>query len=149
MNSPDAGVRVNATQITVGQSAVDIIITMYSRYLVQHRKALHVIAIAGVLDITGGLIFAAVEHLSIGAGLYWALTTATTVGYGDIQPRDTAGRIVAVMVMLTVVPLFAATFSLFTSGLTAVHVRRETKHVRTRLDHIIKHHPDIPDLDVD
>jgi hypothetical protein len=98
------------------------------------------------LDAIGGFTFRLVEHLPIGMGLYWAVTTATTVGYGDVTPHTTAGHVIAVLVMLTVIPLFAATFSLLTSGLTATHVKREGARLRGRLDHIIQHHPDIPEF---
>jgi Ion channel len=90
-----------------------------------HRIALIVIAAAAALDAVLGVAFAAAEHISVLLGLYWAVTTATTVGYGDITPLTVWGHVIAVAVMLTVVPLFAATFSLFTSALGAVHVRRE------------------------
>lgn len=113
----------------------------------RHRRALATIAVAGCLDVAGGLAFAAVEHVSAGLGLYWALTTATTTGYGDVAPHTVAGHVIAAAVMLTVVPLFAATFSLLTSGLTAEHVRSEGHETRRRLDHIIRHHPQIPGLD--
>lgn len=95
-----------------------------------HRTALLVIVAAVVLDAAGGLAYAAAEHLPAGLGLYWAVQTATTVGYGDLPPVTTAGHWIAAAVMLTVVPLFAATFSLFTSGLTAGHVRRSEQAVR-------------------
>lgn len=110
----------------------------------KHRRALGTIAVAGCLDVAGGLAFAAVEHLDVGLGLYWALATATTVGYGDVTPHSTAGHLIAALVMLTVVPLFAATFSLLTTALTSEHVSAETERVRHRLDHVIRHHPDIP-----
>lgn len=112
----------------------------------RHRRALVTIAIAATLDIAGGVAFATVEHRSIAVGLYWAVTTATTTGYGDVTPRTPVGHVIAVLVMLTVVPLFAATFSLLTSGLTAAHVRAEGAQARRRLDHIIRHHPQIPDF---
>lgn len=112
----------------------------------RRRGALVTLGVALALDAAGGIVFAAVEHLPVGVGLYWAVTTATTTGYGDITPRTTAGHAIAVLVMLTVVPLFAATYSLLTSGLTAAHVRAEGAQARQRLDHIIRHHPAIPDL---
>ena len=37
---------------------------------------------------------------SIGSGLWWAVQTVTTVGYGDHVPATDAGRIVAALVML-------------------------------------------------
>lgn len=102
-----------------------------------HARALVVIGAAAVLDCGLGLWFAAAERIPAPDGLYWAVTTATTVGYGDISPHGRAGHLIAVAVMLTVVPLFAAAFSLFTSGLTAGHVRaaehRIKKHVEQHM----------------
>jgi voltage-gated potassium channel len=55
--------------------------------------------------VGGGTVFSAVErpaqHLSIESGIWWAIVTVTTVGYGDIVPHTEAGRGVAVIVMIT------------------------------------------------
>jgi voltage-gated potassium channel len=41
-----------------------------------------------------------VENRSLGNGIYWAVTTMTTVGYGDITPKTPEGKIMAITVML-------------------------------------------------
>jgi voltage-gated potassium channel len=55
---------------------------------------------------------------------YWYLTTATTIGYGDLSPKGDLGRMVAALfVMPGAVALFTASLARFFSGLSA-HWRR-------------------------
>ena len=106
----------------------------------RHAAALATIACAGALDLAGGIVFAAAEHIPVTSGLYWAVATATTVGYGDISPVNPAGRLIAVLVMITVIPLFGATFSLFTSGLSGIRIERLGSGLHTRLQRIEENH---------
>jgi voltage-gated potassium channel len=68
----------------------------------------------------GGAAFASLEDTSIANGIYWALATMTTVGYGDIVPTTAEGKVIAVIVMLVGIGFTAlvvgATAERFTSA---------------------------------
>jgi len=53
----------------------------------------------GVLLLAGGGAYALFEHKPFIDSLWWACVTATTVGYGDMYPVSTGGRVVAVLLM--------------------------------------------------
>ena len=92
---------------------------------VPHRR--HVIillgAVAGVVLLGAGL-FALAEDLPYTTGLYWAVTSATTVGYGDVTPHNPVGRLIASLVMLTTIPMLAAAFAIVSGAAAAAGVRR-------------------------
>ncbi len=49
----------------------------------------------------GGLAFAEIEpDVDPGDGLYWAVTTVTTTGYGDIVPTTETGKTLAMVLMI-------------------------------------------------
>lgn len=57
-------------------------------------------------------------------GLYWAVVTASTVGYGDKAPVKWAGRFLAMLVIVVALPLFA----LFTAQLTTAFTVDQMQH---------------------
>src|SRR3954447_17208062 len=56
--------------------------------------------IALMTALGGGAAFAEVENRSAWDGIYWAVSTMTTVGYGDVHPTTNGGRVIALFVML-------------------------------------------------
>ena len=94
----------------------------------RHVVTLLVVAVACV--VVGGALFAVTQHIAFTTGLYWGITTATTVGYGDVIPHNPAGRLIASAVMLTTIPLLAAVFALVTGAAAAAGVRKVLALVR-------------------
>jgi voltage-gated potassium channel len=54
-----------------------------------------IVVVAGAAEAT----FDAGEFKSIWDGVWWAVVTVTTVGYGDVYPKSVAGRLIGVVVM--------------------------------------------------
>jgi voltage-gated potassium channel len=52
-----------------------------------------------VLLLIAALLFMLIEGHSFSASLYWAGTTATSTGYGDISPKTVGGQMLAFVLM--------------------------------------------------
>ena len=67
------------------------------------RTAASVIVVAtAVVVAVGGVLMRVLDHdeySNIWVGMWWAIQTVTTVGYGDVTPQHTSGRIIAAFVM--------------------------------------------------
>ena len=88
------------------------------------RLAASVIVVATTVIVVGGGVLIRVldphEYSSVGLGMWWALQTVTTVGYGDVTPKDVAGRLVAALVMLEGIAFLA----IITAAITSTFVAR-------------------------
>lgn len=99
-----------------------------------HRRAARVLATAAGLDVIAGLAFGWAQGTGPWTGLYWATTTATTVGYGDVTPHGWLPHVIAMIVYLTVIPLFASAFALVTTGLTADHIDVRHEQIKEHIN---------------
>jgi voltage-gated potassium channel len=64
---------------------------------------------------------------SVGPVRGWALQTVTTVGYGDVTPARTSGRIVAAFVMLQGIAFLAILVAAITSTFVAREEREQAE----------------------
>jgi len=88
---------------------------------VRNAAGVIVLVTAGIV-VGAGVLISVIDHEeypSIGLGLWWALQTVTTVGYGDVTPAHVSGRIVGAVVMLQGIALLAIVTAVITSTFVA------------------------------
>jgi voltage-gated potassium channel len=73
---------------------------------------------------------------TIGISYWWAITTVTTVGYGDIVPHTTGGRLVGGCLMLTGLALIPTTTGVVISMLLSKFQRDAQTEQAERLERI-------------
>ncbi len=86
-----------------------------------------------------------------GDALWWALTTVTTVGYGDTFPVTGEGRLIAAVLMLVGIALFGSMSAIITSKLilpkeTRDHeeLRKEIRELHAEIKELRRQLPDKP-----
>ena len=103
-------------------AAVSARVFHLARRLFQPSGFRYVAVVALLLVVIAGATEALVESKtvhSIQDGIWWAITTVTTVGYGDIAPTTLQGRAIAAVVMLVGISFFA----LLTATVSATFVK--------------------------
>jgi voltage-gated potassium channel len=104
-----------------------------------------VLALLTVLG--GGAAYAAVEKdqdLTTWDGVWWAIVTVTTVGYGDSYPQTDAGRIIAITVMVIGIGFIAAlTAAAAERFIRAREAEQQRADLHDRLDEIARRLDDI------
>jgi voltage-gated potassium channel len=73
------------------------------RLLTSRHVFLRLITTTTALTISAGVLISIVdreEFPSVWLGMWWAIQTVSTVGYGDVTPRAVEGRIIAAFVMI-------------------------------------------------
>jgi voltage-gated potassium channel len=87
------------------------------------RTAASVIVTAtATVVVVSGVAMRLLDHTqykSVWVGMWWAIQTVTTVGYGDVTPTKASGRILATFVMLEGIAFIAITTALITSSFVA------------------------------
>jgi voltage-gated potassium channel len=103
-----------------------------------------IVAATFAVVVVSGVLMRVLDHReydNIFKGMWWALQTVTTVGYGDVTPQEKIGRLVAAVVMFEGIALLAIVTAAVTSSFVeraqqARHAKdaAEEKQVEQRLD---------------
>ena len=109
----------------VGEASVLMTALRNSRY----KIAVFLVSVVCIVIVVGALMYIvegpASGFTSIPRGVYWAVVTLTTVGYGDIAPLTPAGQVLASVVMILGYGIIAVPTGIVTAELTS-KVRRKT-----------------------
>lgn len=93
------------------------------------RAGLLIATVTVVVTLAAGVLMWALdrdEFPNVWLGLWWAVQTVTTVGYGDVTPAHPVGRGIAAIVMLTGIGFL----TVVTAAITAVFVESARSRFR-------------------
>lgn len=88
-----------------------------------------------IVVIMAGFMIASIDPgiKSVGDGIWWAWVTVTTVGYGDVVPETTLGRMFGAVLILIGIGLFAALTANFAALLISESDREQEAEIRKTL----------------
>jgi voltage-gated potassium channel len=91
---------------------------LFGRAITPGRAASIIAGASLLMTVTAGVaarLLDKKDFSSLRDAMWWALQTVTTVGYGDVVPTSSAGRLVAAVLMLAGVSAIPITTSLVVS----------------------------------
>jgi len=111
---------------------VDKRFTRWYERLTLFRAVRTILTVAVLLVLLAGLVERLVEpdtFTSLGLSYWWAVTTVTTVGYGDVVPQSPAGRVVGAMLMLLGISLIPTLTSVVVATLVGKRQRLQQEQI--------------------
>jgi voltage-gated potassium channel len=110
-----------------GPAAGGLIAALRRKPLTARRAALIIGVYTLLVTFAGGLVAWLADRKdfsSLGEGLWWALQTVTTVGYGDVVPSSGTGRVIGAVVMISGIAFLTVITAAVTATLIEAARRR-------------------------
>ena len=117
--------------------------TPLSKRLLRQKRFRQLILILIVLALVIGVVIVPVEQNALDQqiinafdGIYWAVTTFTTVGYGDIVPVTVTGRTLAMMLQIIGAIFFGIIIAMISSYINRAQDEFYWNRLFKRLDRL-------------
>ena len=109
--------------------------------------------VLALLTVMASVLMYEAEHpvqpekfYSVLTGMYWAMTTITTTGYGDLVPVTAAGRLIGFLTMVLSIGVVAIPAGIFSAGFVS-EFRAQDARAREDRDDGVPDGDDVPDED--
>lgn len=99
--------------------------------LLQTSGLIYVMYTSICILVVAASMYSISEHRSFGYSLWWAIATATTIGYGDISPHTFLGKLAAILLMVIGIGFVGV----LTSSITNFFIQ---DHTSDRMEEVLK-----------
>jgi voltage-gated potassium channel len=109
-------------------AAARLVAALQRKPLTPRRAAVIIASYTALVTFAGGVIGWLADRKdfpTLGDGLWWALQTVTTVGYGDVVPSSGTGRVIGAFVMMSGIAFLTVITAAVTAALIEAARRRQ------------------------
>ena len=123
------------------RGAADVLAEQTRRAVARRRIFPFLLMVTTALALLAGFIVTLVDRddfPTFGTGLWWAIVTLATVGYGDVVPHTAWGRVIGSVVILIGVTFIAFLTAIVTSYFVSADQAEAEERERQRTDALLE-----------
>jgi len=111
------------------------------RKLFRQKRFRYILAVLAVISVLIGVLIVPIERRvgtidSVFEGMWWAVTTVTTVGYGDYVPVTDLGRVLGIILQIAGAMMFGIIVAMISNYISRVQDEFYWNRLFERLDRL-------------